>query len=93
MDALHCPPLSCSNMPSPLLSLSQQADVCVRQHSQQIIEENKSLRAKLHGLIEATQGLQAQKKRLQRQHQALLRERELQEDLKKLRLKRAGLVS
>jgi len=80
-------------MPSPLLSLSQQADVCVRQHSQQIIEENKSLRAKLYGLIEATQGLQAQKKRLQRQHQALLRERELQEDLKKLRLKRAGLVS
>lgn len=57
------------------------------------MEENKRLRAELHDLIEATQGLQAQKKRLVRQRQALLRERELQEDLKKLQLKKAGLAT
>lgn len=57
------------------------------------MEENKHLRAELHDLIEATQGLQSQKKRLERQRQALLRERELQEDLKKLHLKKAGLAT
>ena len=65
----------------------------MKQHSQQVVKENRTLRVELHELIEATQGLQVQKKRLERQHQALLRERELQEDLKKLRLKRAGLVT
>lgn len=77
----------------PLLLQLQQADVCVKQHSRQIMDENKQLRVELHELIEATQGLQAQKKRLERQHQALLREKELQEDLKKLRLRRAGLAT
>ena len=64
----------------------------MKQHSQQVVKENRTLRVELHELIEATQGLQTQKKRLERQHQALLRERELQEDLKRLRLKRSGLV-
>ena len=76
----------------PLLP-TQQADVCVKQHSRQIMEENKRLRVELHELIEATQGLQAQKKRLEHQYQTLLREKELQEDLKKLRLRRAGLAT
>ena len=65
----------------------------MKQHSQQMVEENRTLRVELHELIEATQGLQVQKKRLERQHQALLRERDLQEDLKSLRLTRAGLVT
>ena len=69
------------------LSLSpmhQQASKCLEEHTVKIRSENKQLRAELKQLIETTNDLQLQKKRLSRQYNTLLREHQLNQDLQRL---------
>lgn len=62
----------------------QQASECLEEHTARIRSENKRLRAELKQLIETTNDLQLQKKRLSRQYNTLLREHQLNEDLQRL---------
>ncbi|CAI8014569.1 Coiled-coil domain-containing protein 166 [Geodia barretti] len=63
---------------------SQQASKCLEEHTVKIRSENKQLRAELKQLIETTNDLQLQKKRLSRQYNTLLREHQLNQDLQRL---------
>ena len=78
----NLPPLSI--LLSLTLSLFQQASECLEEHTAKIRSENKRLRAELKELIETTNNLQLQKKRLSRQYNTLLREHQLNQDLHRL---------
>ena len=62
----------------------------LKKQSERIKLDNRHLRQELHHLIQTTQELQKQKASLQCQYQALVREKQLQDSLDKLKLKRTG---
>jgi chromosome segregation ATPase len=72
---------------------NREAAETLKKQSDRIKSENKELRQELGQLIQTTQDLQTQKVTLQRQMQALLREQQVQDDLGRLKRKRAGLIS
>lgn len=63
----------------------QEASECLKKHTQQIKVENQQLSQELQELIEATNGLQLHKKRLEKQYRSLLREHQFSQNLKQLR--------
>ena len=66
-------------------SIQQQASDCLKEHTQRIRTENHQLRSELQRLIETTNDLQLQKKHLEKQYQALLREHQYNQDLLQMR--------
>ena len=67
------------------LSVPQQATECLKKHTLDIKLENQRLRSELQQIIEETNDLQLQKKRLDKQYRTLLREHQFNQDLQRLR--------
>lgn len=67
------------------LLLFQQATEYLQEHTSHIKTENQRLRKELQQLIDMTNDLQLQKKRLEKQYQTLLQEHQFNQDLKQLR--------
>ena len=67
------------------LSAPQQATECLKKHTLDIKLENQRLRSELQQIIEETNDLQLQKKRLDKQYRTLLREHQFNQDLQRLR--------
>jgi chromosome segregation ATPase len=64
---------------------SQQASECLKKHTHEIKLENQRLRSELQQVIDATNDLQMQKKKLDKQYRSLLREHQFNQDLQRLR--------
>lgn len=79
-------PPCCPSLSSPLClpSWLQQASECLQEHTVKIRSENQRLRSELKQVIDTTNDLQLQKKRLTRQYHSLLREHQLNCDLQRL---------
>lgn len=67
------------------LNFSQQAAECLKKHTHEIKLENQHLRSELQQIIDATNDLQLQKKKLDKQYHSLLREHQFNQDLQRLR--------
>lgn len=63
----------------------QQASECLKRHTHEIKLENQRLRSELQQIIDTTNDLQLQKKKLDKQYHSLLREHQFNEDLQRLR--------
>ena len=68
-----------------LLKYTQQATECLKKHTHEIKLENQRLRSELQQIIEATNDLQLQKKKLDKHYRSLLREHQFNQDLQRLR--------
>lgn len=66
-------------------SANKQATECLKKHTLEIKLENQRLRSELQQIIEETNDLQLQKKRLDKQYRTLLREHQFNQDLQRLR--------
>ena len=67
------------------INFLQQATECLKKHTYEIKMENQRLRSELQQIIEATNDLQSQKKKLDKQYRSLLREHQFNQDLQRLR--------
>ena len=65
--------------------LAQEVTEHLTEHTSLIKTENHRLRKELQDLIETTNDLQVQKKRLERQYQALLQEHQYNQSIQQLR--------
>ena len=63
----------------------QQATECLKKHTHEIKLENQQLRNELQQIIEETNDLQLQKKKLDKQYRSLMREHQFNQDLQRLR--------
>ena len=77
--------LVCPFIMTYILYFTQQATECLKKHTLDIKLENQRLRSELQQIIEETNDLQLQKKRLDKQYRTLLREHQFNQDLQRLR--------